>query len=106
MVTIRYNDFLDEVRDSYLADAQTLIHSYKMNGNYNQIDMGPQITWHLLRRTLQLQGGAFWHYQSLTGNYGTSHGNIGYSLSAIYYLGNFNFYAFYRSTTSMLTETA
>lgn len=101
-----YNGFLDDVRDSYLADGQTLIHSYKMNGNYNQIDMGPQITWHLLRRTLQLQGGAFWHYQSLTGNYGTSHGNIGYSLSAIYYLGNFNFYAFYRSTTSMLTETA
>lgn len=102
---VGYSQLINVLKNDYLAEGQTLLHSYETNGNYYGVDAGINATLFLLERNLQLKGGVAFHHQSLTGNNAAHYNKVSYNIDVFYYYNKFNFYTFFRPAQKYLFST-
>lgn len=99
---VGYMELIDVNKDYYFTEPSTLVHTYKTDGDFYDVDAGSNLSVYLLKRALQLKGGAAFHHRSFTGLYASHYNTVGYNLDAIYYYKHFNAYAFFRPAQTYL----
>ena len=94
------------IRDAYLIEDNSLVHTYDVRGSYFQALFGSQATVYALDRHLQVSGSLTYNVRKLNNVSEDYFNDVNYTVNALYNTGNFSFSAHFYSPLNVYGITS